>query len=214
MTDQQGSLEIAPTVRVLVLLRTEVGAALFQLEPHGGHRGAPRPAMRARAGALRAPNLPRTRQGALALQAPAPLRHRHLRRHGTTHGDRIRHDLARDKLTLFLARPRLEEGSPLPPHLAIQLSPPSLRDKYPVRLALPAGMRHALRIVFPCVLLWLPPHAPAGGLLPHRSNLFKSHWSNQWLTLLLQLSTGLRMMGMTRASPASCRASARVISMP
>jgi hypothetical protein len=46
-------------------------------------------------------------------------------------------------------------------------------------------MRHALGIVFHFVLLCLPSQAPAGGLLPHRSNLFKSHWSNQWLTLLL-----------------------------
>src|SRR5258708_119551 len=34
---------------------------------------------------------------------------------------------------------------------------------------------------------------PSGGLLPHRSNLFKSHWSNQWLTLLSYREvTGLR----------------------
>src|SRR5262249_31926808 len=37
----------------------------------------------------------------------------------------------------------------------------------------------------PYILLRSAHQAPGGGLLPHRSNLFKSHWSNQWLTLLL-----------------------------
>jgi hypothetical protein len=115
------------------------------------------------------------------------LRHRHLGRHGATHMNMIRHDMALANLTLFLARQRVEDRSPVPPNLSIQLPPPSLGDKHHVILALPARMRQALIIVFPDVLLWLPPQASAGGLLPYRSNLFKSHWSNQWLTLLLQL---------------------------
>src|SRR5262249_24707375 len=41
---------------------------------------------------------------------------------------------------------------------------------------------------FPYILLRSAHQAPGGGLLPYRSNLFKSHWSNQWLTLLLSYS--------------------------
>jgi hypothetical protein len=104
--------------------------------------------------------------------------------------DGIGHDMALDKLTLFLARQRVAEGSQVPPNLSIPLPPPSLRDNHHGILALPAGMRHALVLVFPDVLLWVPHQASAGGLLPDRATLFKPHWSNQWLTLPLQLSVG------------------------
>ena len=187
MTHQQGNLEIAPAVRVLVLLFADVGTDLLQLKSHRGHRVPPRPKVLARKVALLPAKLSGNGSGTLPLQEADHVRHCILGGNGDTHRDVIGHDMPLDNLTLFLARQRMEDRSQLPSHLAIQLPSPSFRDKNYVILALPAGMRQALIAVFHDVLLWLPHQAPAGGLLLDRSNLFKSHWSNQWLTLLLQL---------------------------
>src|SRR5437868_8872102 len=60
----------------------------------------------------------------------------------------------------------------------------SFRHKHHVVLAIPPRVGQALIILVHRVLLWfrLIKH-PEENLLPERSKLFKSHWSNQWLTL-------------------------------
>src|SRR5207253_4281131 len=60
----------------------------------------------------------------------------------------------------------------------------SFRHKHHVILAIPPRVGQALIILVHRVLLWfrlIKP--PEENLLPERSKLFKSHWSNQWLTL-------------------------------
>src|SRR5215813_8186173 len=151
MTEQQGSLEIALAVGILVLLFADVRPDLLEFESDRGHRVPPSPEMFAGEVALLAATLPGDGNRTLAFQKPDPLRHRHLGGNSDTHRDMIRQDMALDNLPLFLARQRVQEGTQVPPNLALQLPPPSFGNKH-MRLALPAGMRPALRIVFPDVL--------------------------------------------------------------
>src|SRR5215510_7065613 len=167
MTEQQGSRDMAPAVGVRVGLRADVRPDWLQLESDGGHPIATGPAMLTGKVALRPSKLPRNHNSPLARQDPAPLCHRPLGGNGETSRDGIEPDRARDKLTFFLARQRVADGSPGLPTLSLQLPPPSLRDKDYLLLALPAGMRQALIIVFHALRLGLPQQAPPGGLLSH-----------------------------------------------
>src|SRR5262249_56273811 len=171
MTNPQGSLEFSPLVWVLIVLLVDVRADLLQLESDRGHRVPPRPEMFPCKFALLPPKRARNRNGALAFQELDHLRPRHLGRNGNTHMDMIGHDMALDNLTLFLARQRMEDGTQVPPNLARQLPPPSFRDKDYMILALPAGMRQALIIVFHSVLLSFPHQTPPPHLLPYRPTL-------------------------------------------
>ena len=123
MTEQQGSLELAPAVGVLVLLLADVRPDLLQLESDRGHGIATRPEMLPGKVALRPAKLPRNRNSTLALQAPDHLCHRHLGRNRDTHMDMLWHDLPFDNLTLLLARQRMEDRAQLPPDLFLQRPP-------------------------------------------------------------------------------------------
>jgi hypothetical protein len=69
-------------------------------------------------------------------------------------------------LTFFLPGQGMKEGPQLAANLAIQLPPSSVGHEHHGRLALPTGMRHALLIVVPCLLLWLPHQAHLRRITP------------------------------------------------
>src|SRR5437867_6423280 len=75
--------------------------------------------------------------------------------------------------------PQMTTGSPK------QDFTPPFGNENDVLLAVPFRVRQALinfghNILLKCLMV---AHQATEDVLPQRSNLFKSHWSNQWLTL-------------------------------
>src|SRR3989442_15144109 len=107
-----------------------------------------------------------------------------LGRNGNAHMNVIGHDMTFNDLAFLLACQFAEDRSEFGTHVPKQFLAASLGHKHHVVLAIPLRVGQALIIVVHKVLLWfrlIKP--PEENLLPERSKLFKSHWSNQWLTL-------------------------------
>jgi hypothetical protein len=86
-------------------------------------------------------------------------------------------------INALLTSQRMEDGAEGFPHLALQVLASPLGDKHDMILAIPPRMRQALlggRHGFSFGVL--SSRHRGRTLLPDRSKLCLSHWSNQWLT--------------------------------
>src|SRR2546422_5897751 len=112
--------------------------------------------------------------------------------------DMIRHQVAFNDPAFLLTCQLMEDGPQGFTNVAIHSLPAPLGDKHDVVLAIPPRMRQALIGVDMGFSfgVHLSGHRRST-LLPDRSKLCMSHWSNQWLTSKIELSP---MLGHLRAT--------------
>ena len=101
-----------------------------------------------------------------------------------------------DNLALFLPGQRVENLPQLTARLPEDCFAPPLGQEDDVILAVPFRMGWALLKLrhksSPCWILIKP---PGEDLILERSNLFESHWSNQWLTQNQLMDTRRQQQG-------------------
>src|SRR5947207_2259232 len=156
----------AVTIRAVLL--ADIAADLFQLKPDGRNGIAPGPEMLAREIPFLAAQ-PGNRNGALPFEKPDHRSHRVLGGNGDAHVHMVRHQMPFENLAFLFAAPA--HGKSVPDV--------GVSDRRWLSAAVWARIQHGTLID--------PPHRWSSShlrriLLRERSNLFESHWSNQWLT--------------------------------
>ena len=123
--------------------------------------------------------------GALPLQKPDHRRDWVLGWNCDAHVHVVRHQVTLDDLALLLLGQRVEDRTQLPTRLAEDGFPASFGHEHHVCTCSPIlnGIGSDKFLTLNPLLVDSSSHLERI-LLPQRSNLFQSHWSNQWLTKL------------------------------
>ena len=169
----------AVTIRDLLL--ADVLADLLQFEPDRRNGIPARPEMLAREIPFLAIQ-PSNGNCTFSLEEPDHGGHRMLGRNGDAHVHMIWHQVPFKNLAFLLPRQSVENLPQLTAGLPEDCFPPPFGHEHHVVLCSPIwngiGSGKALTLNPP--YRWSSSHLRRI-ILPERSNLFKSHWSNQWL---------------------------------